>query len=457
MKTTQLIDCLSSTEKKEFSFVIKSVSRKNTRKLFAFLSKKKKITTASTIFKAVFDTKHTASKDYLLRNELRLLNQLLEKFIAQKTLDTRNERYFFLQSIQERGLVVLFKKEVKKEIKKRKNEDDYEGLVRLYQLILDQNLKNKALKRINLERDIQLCQQISFYQKKAGFYHQGEIDMIKAYLTKNMQILGKNIPFSPSGTVPNIYDDAYLQYLQCKIEGFISPSEKKKESLQKALLLLGSITHYKINKEEAQVSILNNLALEYLHAFEYDNAVEAFKQLLQNKNLPIQFYHFILFNYLTCLLKAKQYIKAIEVIETKFSEPINSPLLSGKTEGIKAMAWIYAGELKKAYDELPLNLKKGSRSTYFYTRLVLSIIYYLESNYDLALREVENILQTIDDSFDLIPHKFCAQSFRKFLAIQFKPQKKLQLLSTINAFIKPEELHSDLLPLLWLRDVLMKR
>lgn len=435
--------------------MMKSVNRKNTHKLFNFLSKKKKKAAINTIFKAVFDTEHTASKDYLLRNELRLLNQLLEKFIAQKTLDTRNEKYFFLQSIQERGLVDLFEKEVKKEIKKRKNEDDYEGLVRLYQLVLDQNLKNKALKKINLERDIQLCEQISFCQKKAGFYHQGEIDMIKAYLNKNLQILGKNIPFSPSENVPNIYDDTYLQYLQCKIEGFISSSEKKKESLQKSLRLLDSINHYKINKKEAQVSILNNLALEYLHAFEYDNAVEAFDQLLQNKKLPIQAYHFILFNYLTSLLKTKRYTKAIEIIKAKFSEPISSPLLSGKIEGIKAMAWIYVGDLEKAYAELPLNLKKGSRSTYFYTRLVLSIIYYLESNYDLAQREVENILQTIDDSFDLTPHKFCAQSFRKFLAIQFKPQKKIQLLSAINTFIKPEELHSDLLPLLWLRDVLI--
>jgi len=324
----------------------------------------------------------------------------------------------------------------------------------LHQLILEQNLKNKALKKHHLERDIELCEEISFYQKKAAFYQEGEVNMIKAYLTKNIQILGKNTPFIPPDTIADKYDDTYLQYLRYRMEGFVGVAEKKKESLQKSLLLLDSITYYKTEKETALTSILNNLALEYLLAFEYENAVQSFEQLLQNKNLPAQSHSFILFNYLSCLLKAKQYKKAVSVIETQFPTAANSPLLSGKTGGIKAMAWIHAGELEKAYAVLPLNLKEGSRSAYFYSRLVLSIIYYLKSDFDIALREVENILQSIDDSTDLIPHKFCARSLRTFFTTRFRPSKRSQLLSAIHFFVKPEELHSDLLPLLWLRDVL---
>ena len=111
--------------------------------------------------------------------------------------------------------------------------------------------------------------------------------------------------------------------------------------------------------------------------------------------------------------------------------------------------------------KLSLNTKKEVRNNYFYSRLVLAIIFYLEDNLGLAKREIDNILQVIEDGDQLYYLEFSAKAFRKFFAIEDSQKENLskrkKLFSSINDFIHVDNQGSDILPLLWLQKQLSKR
>ena len=87
--------------------------RKASYQLLDILIKGKNLDRAQ-LFTALFDESYEENKDFLLRNELRLLNQQLESFIAQRRLDSKEEKILVLKAIQKKGLVDLFHKEIKK-------------------------------------------------------------------------------------------------------------------------------------------------------------------------------------------------------------------------------------------------------------------------------------------------------------------------------------------------------
>ncbi len=339
-------------------------------------------------------------------------------------------------------------------------DDDFENLAQLYQLIIDKQLSHKKFTHANLQEMMILNDQLIFSQKKAGFYNHRTALVTKAFLTKNLHLSSETLDFEKIEDIPEKYDDAYLQYLEKKALGYIRPSTEKQIILQEALELIDQVGYYNFNKNAAKIATLNNLALEYLLSFDYQNSIKAYEQLLSIPNLSGDAHDFILFNYLNCLLKGEEYQKSISIIERHFSTPKTSPMLSGKLSCIKAMARVFTGNLELAYIELSPHSKKKLRNNYFYSRLVLAIIFYLEQNIDLAKREIENTLQIIPDSVELHYLLFCAKSLRSFLTIEDSPNdsslKKKLLFSSIDTFIHVDNKGSDILPLLWLRKQLLE-
>ena len=459
LKTTQLLKLLTAKERKDFLLVIKNNKRRSTQKLLDVLLKYKKKNRPE-LFEAVFDKKYEENKDYLLRNELRILNQHLEKFIACKGLNAKEEKILFLKAIQKKGLNDLFEKEIKKEIEKNKEDDDFRGLAKLYELLVNKHLSNKSFTNANLQKMMTLNEQLLFFQKKAAFYEQSTSFVTKAFLTKNINLSSETLVFEELEIIPEKYDDIYLQYLKNKALGYVQPIDKRRENLQKALTLIDDVNYYNFDKKAAKVAMLSNLALEYFLAFDYQKALLAYEELIAIGTITGQSRDYVLFNYLNCLLKAEEYKKAIHLIESDFSGIVTSPVLSGRIQCVKAMARIFNGELALAYTELAPDSRKNLRNNYFYSRLVLTIIFYLEDNIDFAKREVNNILQTIEAEEEFLHLIFCAKAFRKFLALKkgFKSEspKRERLLSSVNSFINVKNTGSDILPLLWLKRELSK-
>ena len=126
MKTLTLIQSLTEKETMEFITVINSHKRESLKKAFHFLNDwpnpelepEKRV-----LFKAIFNEKFTKSKDYLLRNELRILNTELENFLIEKAWQQDLKTYPYkregwkIQMLCERGLMDLAQSEFTKAFK----------------------------------------------------------------------------------------------------------------------------------------------------------------------------------------------------------------------------------------------------------------------------------------------------------------------------------------------------
>lgn len=453
MKTTQLIDILTDKDKEEILSVIKKSKRSASLKLFKYLNKylhKESYLSVERLYKHCFEQDYNPKKDYLLRNELRLINQHIEQQLALKQLDKKQEKYFYLKTIQSKGLHKLFEQEVKKEIKKGEKDQDYAYLYRLHQLLLQQDLKHKIFNRDNLKDNFLLSQKIDFIQQKKSAYEQAELEVSQAFLLENLKILGENTSELSQKETFNI-QDSYTLYLKHKAKAYGLKGKEKQEQLQQELEKLKEVVYYKLDKEKAYAATLNNLAVEYLLAFEYEAALSAFRQLLSFKNLSDQVHDYVRFNYLSCLLKAGHTQTAVELIASDFSDGNFAAMLKGRLHCIKAMAWIMANQLKLAHAATAVDLKEGTKNDYLYLRIIISILHYLDDNQELAIREIDNTLQVVKNQKNFPDLKNTASFLKRFYSNLYKRTKLRSLQQAIKQYIHPSNKGSDLLPLLWLQ------
>ena len=238
-------------------------------------------------------------------------------------------------------MLIYSTKRLKKEIKKCEKGNDYENLAKLHQLMLDQYLNNRIFTEANLNKMMALNEQILFFEKKTALYKRRTKLVTKAFLTKNLNLSSETLTLEDIEDIPEKYNDTYLQYLKNKALGYIRPTTERRQNLEVALSLIDQISYHDFDQKAAKIATLNNLALEYLLAFDYRNAILAYEQLIVIGELKGHSRGFVLFNYLNCLLKAGDYEKAINLIEKDFTSEEIPPLLSGKLQCIKAMARIF--------------------------------------------------------------------------------------------------------------------
>src|SRR5436305_166574 len=111
MKAYGLLSSLSPTEKKAFEVVIKNKGRNSLANLYSYLKKAtpNKLE-KETIFQATFNSPFAKDKDYLLRNELRLLTNALKQFITEREWMNATEEnphlgnYWYLKALLSRKL-----------------------------------------------------------------------------------------------------------------------------------------------------------------------------------------------------------------------------------------------------------------------------------------------------------------------------------------------------------------
>ena len=114
MKTLDLVNVI---DKKDIKFFRKHLADKKMSKTLALFETLyyNAETSKEELFVVLFRKKYTSEKDYLLRNEIRLLNTELENFIAaDQLLDKENsfyKRYLILKKIKNGKEKNLFEKE----------------------------------------------------------------------------------------------------------------------------------------------------------------------------------------------------------------------------------------------------------------------------------------------------------------------------------------------------------
>ena len=88
MKTLELISILSAKDLKALEIELEQKSKSTTLKALQFCAQRTVIDKTD-FFQCLFDKPYSAAKDYLLRNEIRLLNQAIEDFIVRQAIQKK--------------------------------------------------------------------------------------------------------------------------------------------------------------------------------------------------------------------------------------------------------------------------------------------------------------------------------------------------------------------------------
>lgn len=392
---------------------------------------------AERVFKATFVAEYSKDKDYLLRNEYRLLfNFMLDHLYDSGKEQQPRDTMFFIEFLLQNHIYELLESELAREWQLAEEQDDLEALLKLSDLRIRYHLKGRPQTQFNAIETAKLsAQRIELLQKIAL----REIRKEEIRLKFNERIISAYQPLSdPSQALHSIdlgeleKDDRYAQYLsqRARINGAMG--EEKIHLLEQVLQDESLIRKYEPDADVALCRFWANLAQEYYIANHFAEAIiyyrktEAFFAVL-----PKEVQETLVLNHILTLMRNDEFEYAKQLAETHTDLMLNSRLLASRSPFLIAMLHLYTGNSDEAEKFVALECKKEGSEFYFFMRLVLSAIFYQKGKFDLAEREISNLEQAVnyemnrDQTVQTRISKQIVSSFKRFyLHIQEKEGKK---------------------------------
>lgn len=415
MKTFYLVNLLSPTEKKELHDILHERKRSSLTKLFKFLQQNELGSMdKEALYKATFSTKYDNSKDYLLRNELRLLNNEIEKLISAKEaelqLDSVKKGIFLLERMLRKNDVELFKNVFAETERAAKSAAAHEDLIKLYELKIKYGIKNKELAIANLEETIE---DISLkINALSDFMHENEADgqLRKNFALRSIQNLDtekfnalKEKPLRQKKT-----DSLIVKYLNLYAATYFLSGEEKINQYKELIKQHSSIVKIRPERQIDLAAIYGNMALELFLESKYKEADKYYLTAIKNSTGT---YLELYFNYCVNALLIGKHKEVTELYNKHFEEINKNEKIKYRFGCFAAIAYLMLGKTDVSFKMLHHEITQRPVNEYYYYRLVFAMVYYQRNDMENAEREIENILQSF--------------RFRKTARLEDKPLVKL--------------------------------
>jgi hypothetical protein len=470
MKTRQLIQLLTAGERKEFSHHIALAKNKKMGEAFTFLSAEKSksdIDIQEKLFKKLFGKTWTKKGDYLLRNELRLLNRQLELFMASKRFDQANKRYdseaswLFMTSLLDREAWGLFEKEWDAEFRRCEADGNLRSIVRLRELDIEFRIRRRDFTGTGIEG---FRRALGTLQLDATRLHQYRILEARLYQTQlNRQIFERD-PTKVMIEVPlpvfEITDetDPYLGYLE---NMRLAHENRGKDSLQYLLESIRFIEKCKpgvANIRHAQIMLYAQIALELFLQADYVEADKWYEKTIANIDIIVELHHqcTIYLNYISNLTRMRKYAAVLDLIQKHQKLLYNLKEIRERVVCVQTMCLIYCNQIKEAKTLIQDHIVEAKEDTLMYLRLTLAIVFFLQKKYDMVSRELLNLqqsLRSIGARYESICA--CARLFSRFSDIQTvenSNRSKQLLVKDIQKYHQEYHPHFEILPIRWMFD-----
>ncbi len=438
-RAVELVALLSSNEKKVFSLELEAGKRVSLAFLFAGIcsllkSKKNSVLDKDLLYRLTFDEPYTKEKDYLLRNELRLLSKALHKFLsldqAKKNIHNNSleERRHFLQSLLARKAHGLFEREWEKVAIDAEGQLEFQIATEVRKMAILQWIENHQATIENYERLLLLLD--GFQESlKQHFRHQHLFGKHRqAFTERTLQALGKpvdispfeDVKFSPGKSIP---DDAYANHLIALTESYRFRGIDKIEMLLKASEFVTQIQIKSFDKKGALSSINAGIALEYFLLRELEASLPFHQKALEfgSKLESTKLISFV-FNYLSTLIRLERHEQAIELINEYGTVWQKLPRMRDRFLCLKAMCHVFENNPKAAETCIPEDRKAGGLDHYYYYRFIHIIVLYQHGKAELAMNEAENFEHTVRYNDKDKDYLRLIQGMKKFLVLRSEKQ-----------------------------------
>jgi len=473
MKTIDLLNSLQGREKKDFEGVIKTHKRESLKNLYFFLKKnlhKEGEPEKVVLYKKVFGKKYEPSKDYLIRNELRLLNDELEGFLVTKQLEkafkenTQLYDLWLLRALNDRGLHQEFEVNFKKSMPKTQDNLQYELGDKMMTLYLRHLIVSQEITEERYENTIRAgyLDKINWIQKDAVRKIRGA-EVMKAFAERTIRVTNPDFPHSDLLQMMDLksekVNDHYSNYLYLYALSFQQMGMEKIATLQEALVCIAACHQPEMKAENRKLFLLATIALEYYLMGNHQSADNYYQQTLQYATESKQELRLtVIFNYFSNCIKLEKYETAIELFETNEAAIEANERVHYRFLCLKAMGHIFLKEAEKAIACVPPNIQQRPDAQYYYFRLVQIISFCELEEEEAAMRECQNFLKMyryhenheVDVDYQMVA-KFLLRYAKAKTEVPLKKKMDLEKLKgEITTFKEENGYAGNYLPLVWL-------
>lgn len=326
-KTIILIKTLSKKDCEALVFELKANKRKTLLDLFNAslkIIKSDKNIDVKSFFEQFYKKKYSKKEDNLFRNELRLLNVVIENYIVGIQIDKtlKNDYYFkkkhYLEYLLEQESFSLLEKELSKVIKQIETNNDFIFFYDFYSIWTRLQIKDikVELKHLgNVKENYQI-----FFQNwlvEIGIKTK-KMEVFKAFLDRFSFVVDRNIEFDIDlESISLESENVYFNYLKNKAKSYKLQGEEKIALLNIMLVQLEDIKTSDLNKDSEEFILLQSLGVEKMLQAENLLAANYFRESLKNiDSLDDKMIIKGLYNFISTLIKLEDFKTAIELYET---------------------------------------------------------------------------------------------------------------------------------------------
>ncbi len=403
MKTLILIGLLSKVELRELGQLIKQRKRASLEALWKYLNSNKDHTDKPVFFKSVFGEAFEASKDYLLRNELRLLNNILEDYIAQKEVLAKlaasniQRDINILERMLRVGKILGFEKQWADTERAAQASLDCAQLSELYSLKAEYIIRFKEISSKNYAEVIEQMDLQTQAIQNTTHEKQSTTNLRRKYALRVLQAVDKDEYAKQSDrTSPTELAEGIAliaSYNAQVADAYFLSGEAKIDCLKRLIELHPSIAALRPQMKKDLVSLNGNIGLEYFLLSRFEEADAHYEKALayQEKNAV---YLEILFNYCINALMLGKYNRFVQLYKEHQELIQESEKVRYRFQYFGAMAALFLKQPEEAFQMLDQNISQRPVADYYYYRLVYAMVYYQGGDTANANRELENILQS---------------------------------------------------------------
>ena len=385
------------------------------------------------VFETLYQTKYAKDKDYLLRNEFRILLQKLrvaipEVLMKKEVQETVQKSGLYFKWLIKHGFSDLAEEELNELFKKQEKAEDIDGMEITTDFLIDLQIHHKLQTLTAAEKNIDDCKRrIELLKHKAIIDIRKEEIRLK-HLERVMLSFKTDYALAPF-THSISFDDAgsvssFALYLRERAAANVAMGEEKIFYLKRILDQPELIEKYEDRPKEWFCRIYVNVALEYYLAGNYADAGEYFKlayALVNEVTGPVR--EVLIYNYLYCLIKEGNFEVARQLSEIHQSELKKSGILGKKASLVFTMIYLSENHPDKAKKFLDLDEKQNVPEFHYSMRLANAAILYGNGKTEEALRECLNVDQAVnymlrkDENSQIRLIKDCSTTFSRFFKI----------------------------------------
>ncbi len=413
MRTLELIKALSDPEIKEVEKLLSGGKREGLLLLFKELKKyagKAEKPTHEELFTKVMKERYHKDKDYLLRNRMRQVNEVLYEYLAtdafKKAIATDDTTFHFWlgKAYYDRKQKNLFETDIDGFIAQSKSEivrsptnlpDAVNNLFSLKTLWM---INNDPRVPENAERQIAAMEEWMEELTRRTTYKVREMEARKAFIEMMLgHMKGQQPAVQPDDQQTldlTKAEDWFARYLILKKRVYQSHGASRIPILEEMLEIGDVPAHRAILGLNDATTNLTNLATEQIVAGYYDRGNDTLERLLllckrNQEPVPIA----ALQNYITNQMNLGQYDKGLKIYD-QYRNEIDSGRSAGATAVAACYLWLMQGQGDRAIKNLPEHTSLTAHH-HIQCRFVYLISFVMRCEYDLARTECGNLKRQI--------------------------------------------------------------